>query len=259
MVGLPPLQKVIATCSVRGTKLVMLGLLLLLCYPLAAQQTYVTQYDFYAGYAFLNSPKIGLFENGFQTQFGYRAKPWLSLGFDYSYTRGDLTITPDLLPTALQQQLGAEIGQLIAAKVIPPTYALTVPAHSVTNSFAVGPQFAYRHFSKVTFFIRPSFGAIREAATPAPGDPIAVSVVAQLAPTGHKVDWQGFYGVGGGVDLIFSKHVGLRVQADQVWDHLFNDLLAQGRWTTRFSIGPCFNFGKNIMEDKALTPATPKK
>jgi hypothetical protein len=32
-----------------------------------------------------------------------------------------------------------------------------------------------------------------------------------------------------------------------VWDHLFNDLLKDGRWTTRFSIGPCFNFGGNIV------------
>src|ERR1039458_9727879 len=31
------------------------------------------------GYAFLNSPKIGLFENGFHTQFGYRVRTWVSL------------------------------------------------------------------------------------------------------------------------------------------------------------------------------------
>jgi len=222
------------------------GILLLLSLPLSGQQSYVAKYDFYAGYAFLNSPKIGLFENGFHTQFGYRVKTWVSLGFDYSLTAGDLTITPSLLPTALQQQLGAELGQLVQAGVIPASYALTVPAHSVTNSFAIGPQFAYRHFSKVTLFIRPSIGAIREAATPQPKDPIATMVVSQLAPTGHKVDWQGFYGVGGGIDILFTKHLGLRTQADYVYDHLFNDLLKDGRWTTRFSIGPCFNFGPNI-------------
>jgi hypothetical protein len=31
-----------------------------------------------------------------------------------------------------------------------------------------------------------------------------------------------------------------------VYDHLFNDVLKDGRWTVRFSIGPCFNFGRNI-------------
>jgi hypothetical protein len=214
--------------------------------PLAAQQDYVTRWDLYTGYAFLDSPKIGLFENGFHTQLGYRAKTWVSLGIDYSLTAGDLTITPELLPTALQQQLATQLGQLAAAGRLPAGYSLTVPAHSVTHSFAIGPQFAYRHFKKVTLFIRPSLGAIREGATPKPKDAIATMVVSGLAPTGHKTDWQGFYGVGGGFDVLVSKHVALRTQADYVYDHLFNDLLKDGRWTTRFSFGPCFNFGKNI-------------
>jgi hypothetical protein len=241
-----PLKRVLATCFRRGATVVTPGILLLLSLPLWSQQSYVTRYDAYAGYAFLNSPKIGLFENGFQTQVGYRARTWVSFGFDYSLTAGDLTITPDLLPTALQQQLALQLGQLAAAGRLPPGYTLTVPAHSVTNSFAIGPQLAYRHFSKVTLFLRPSIGAIREAATPRPKDPIAAAIVAQLAPTGHKTDWQGFYGIGGGFDINVSRHIALRVQADHVWDHLFNDLLKDGRWTTRFSVGPCFNFGGNI-------------
>jgi len=42
--------------------------------------------------------------------------------------------------------------------------------------------------------------------------------------------------------------VALRMQADLVHDHLFSDLLQNGRMTVRFSIGPCFNFGKNILK-----------
>jgi hypothetical protein len=45
---------------------------------------------------------------------------------------------------------------------------------------------------------------------------------------------------------MLSKHVAWRVQADFVYDHLFDDLLRDGRMTTRFSIGPAFNFGKNV-------------
>jgi hypothetical protein len=45
-----------------------------------------------------------------------------------------------------------------------------------------------------------------------------------------------------------SKHLAWRVQADLVYDHLFNDLLRDGRFTTRFSVGPAFNFGRNIKE-----------
>jgi hypothetical protein len=259
MVGQPPMSRVTATCSARVTTIVALAILFLVSFPAAAQQTYVTKYDLYTGYAFLNSPKIGLFENGFHTQFGLRPKPWLSFGIDYSITAGDLTFTPDLLPTALQQQLGAQLAHLIALGVIPPNYTLSVPAHSVTHSFAIGPQLAYRHFSKATFFVRPSVGAIREGATPRPKDPIAAGIVAQLAPAGHKTDWQGFYGIGGGFDILFTKHFALRTQADYVWDHLFNDLLRDGRWTTRFSIGPCFNFGRNIMEKKTAQSKPAKK
>lgn len=104
-------------------------------------------------------------------------RPGFPLGFDYSITAGDLTLTPGLLPTDLQATLAAQLGHLVAAGVIPASYTLTVPAHSVTHSFAMGPQFAYRHFSKVTLFIRPSIGAIREGATPLPTDPIAKQIV----------------------------------------------------------------------------------
>jgi len=68
----------------------------------------------------------------------------------------------------------------------------------------------------------------------------------QLAPSGQKTDNTVFYGFGGGVDYNFSKHVAVRVQADFVRDHLFNDLLQNARNTVRFSIGPALNFGPNI-------------
>jgi len=214
--------------------------------PAVGQQAYVSRFDSFTGYKYLDSPAVGLGENGFHFQTGVRANTWLSLGFDYSISAGTLTLTPNLLLPSLQQQLGAELGQLAAAGQIPAGYTLKVPAHSRTQTFAAGPQFNYRHFSKVTLFIRPSAGAIHEYATPQPVDPIAAGVAAQLAPSGHKVDTVVFYGVGGGVDLNFSRHVGLRMQADFVHDHLFSDLLQNGRNTIRMSIGPCFNFGHNI-------------
>jgi hypothetical protein len=98
----------------------------------------------------------------------------------------------------------------------------------------------------ITIFVRPSCGLVHEAATPSLTDPVESSIVQQLAPTGKKTDTTGFYGVGGGVDWIFSKHVALRVQADFVRDHLFSDLLQDWRNTVRVSVGPCFNFGRNI-------------
>jgi len=215
--------------------------------PAFAQQDYVTRFDAFGGYAFLDSPKIGLFENGFAAQFGFRPKTWYSFGFDYSISTGDLTLTPNLLPIALQQKLGAQLGQLAAAGKIPPGYALAVPTHSRTQTFAVGPQLAFRHFTHETIFVRPLFaGAIYENATPNPGDPIAAGIAAQLSPSGHKTDTTWFVGVGGGFDVLATHHVALRTQVDVVYDHLFNDLLKDGRWTVRFSVGPAFNFGPNI-------------
>lgn len=233
--------------AARRTLIVLPTLLLAL--PAFGQQTYVTRYDAYVGYAFLDSPHIGLFENGFAAQVGFRPRTWMSFGFDYSLSDGDATITPNLLPTALQQQLAAQLQGLARLGLLPPGYQLVVPIHSRTQTFAVGPQLAYRHFTHMTLFLRPVFaGAIHEYATPEPRDAIATQVVAQLTPSGHKTDTVGFVGFGGGFDLILTKHISIRTQADLVYDHLFNDILQDGRFTTRFSIGPAFNFGRNIVK-----------
>lgn len=233
---------------IRRSLILLAAVLILLAAPAFGQQDYVTRYDAFVGYAFLDSPHVSLFENGVQAQIGYRVWPWVSLGFDYTNATGNLTLTPNLLLTSLQQTLGAQLGQLAAAGMLPPGYALAVPASSTTQTFAAGPQFSYRHFSHLTLFIRPSIGAIHEVATPHPTDPIATAIAAQLAPGGKKTDTTAFVGFGGGIDLLFSHHLGLRVQADLVHDHLFNDLLQDPRWTVRFSVGPAFNFGRNIVK-----------
>jgi hypothetical protein len=222
--------------------------LAMLIAPVSArgQQTYVTRFDIYTGYTFLDSPHTSLFTNGFHFQAGVRPSTHYSVGFDYSISAGDFTLTPDLLTTSLQQQLGAQLAQLIAMGVIPPNYSLVVRSHSRTQTFAAGPQLAYRHFSTVTLFVRPFIGAVHVLATPHPSDPVATAIVKQLAPSGEKTDTAPFYGFGGGVDFLFSKHFALRVQSDLVYQHVFSDLLKDGQWTMRFSVGPAFNFGKNI-------------
>jgi hypothetical protein len=192
-----------------------------------------------------------LFENGFATQVGFRPRTWLSAGFDYSFTTGDLNLTPNLLPSSLQQQLAGLLAALAAQGLVPPGYRLVVPTHSRTQTFAVGPQLAYRHFTHLTLYARPVFaGAIYERATPnpRPGDAIGAIIVKQLAPSGVKTDTTWFLGFGGGFDVLLSRHFSIRAQADLVHDHLFNDLLRDGRWTMRFSAGPAFNFGRNIIK-----------
>lgn len=214
----------------------------------SAQQAYVGLFDLYGGFAYLNSPNINLQQRGGHLQAGINARRWLAFGFDYSRLTGHTDLAPGQLTSTLQQQLGAQIQELIAAGVIPPNYALVVPFDATTETFAAGPQIEIRHWSLVTFFVRPSIGAIHEAATLHPTDPVSTAIAAQLAPSGTKTDWTGFYGFGGGWEFNFGEHFSLRMQADYVHNHLFSDVLAKPRNTVRLSIGPSVHFGKNIVK-----------
>ncbi len=218
---------------------------------LQAQQTYVSHYDAYAGFTDLYTPELGLNQTGFHTQVGINPRTWYSVGFDYSVSSGSEVLTTNLLPSALQAQVNAAQAAYIAAGLLPPNYHLAVPTDATTQTFALGPQLAFRHFSRATIFVRPSLGALRERAVPHPTDPFSTIVASELAPAGFKLDWTGFYGVGGGADFVLTKHFGLRTQLDIVHDHPFNDILANGRWTYRFAAGPSFHLGRNIVVAKS--------
>jgi hypothetical protein len=229
--------------------------IVLLALPVCAlaQQTDVERFDLYGGFTYFETPELNLAERGFNFQAGTNLTTWLSAGFDYSVVNGHNSLTPNLLKTSLQQQLAAEIGELIALGIIPPNYQLVVPTDAFSQTFALGPQLTYRHFVPITLFLRPSLGAIRQRVTPHPTDPVSTAIVQQLVPSGSKLDWTGFYGVGGGFDWNATRHVGLRMQADIVYWTLFNDLLKNGTWTVRYSVGPAFHFGKNIVTQKAAS------
>jgi hypothetical protein len=214
----------------------------------SAQQDYVGRYDLYNGFAYFDSPDIHLTERGYHLQAGYNLRTWLALGFDYSVVNGTLNITPDLLKTSLRDEIQTQLAPLVAAGVIPASYNLAIPVDSTTQTFAAGPQLEYRHFRWATLFIRPSIGAIRELATPHATDQISAGIATQLAPSGSKTEWTGFYGFGGGAEFNLSKHFAIRMQADYVHNSLFTDILKSARNTTRLSIGPAFHFGKNIAQ-----------
>ena len=40
----------------------------------------------------------------------------------------------------------------------------------------------------------------------------------------------------------------IRAQSDLVYWNLFNDLLAHGSWTARYSVGLTYRFGRNILQ-----------
>jgi opacity protein-like surface antigen len=244
-------------------KLYLAVLLLSLSACAFAQQDYVGRYDFFTGFSYLNSPKLDLQQRGFNTQLGFNAKRWLALGFDYSIQEGRASLVPsDLKPqyaTPLNQLVLAGEAGAFAPIVIPVGYRLSAPFDATTQTFTAGPQLACRHFKKVTLFIHPSIGAIHENISINPHDAFTQYVVipallGQLPPiattpiikTTKPNDTTYFYGLGGGADYNLTKHVHLRADVEFVHVFLFSDLLQDSRNSVRLSVGPTFNFGKNV-------------
>ena len=213
---------------------------------LAQQNNYVGRYDAFAGFTDIYAPELGLNQTGFHAQAGMNVRRWYSVGGDYSVVSGSEVLKTDLLPAALQAQVNAAQAEYIALGLLPANYVLAIPTNAFTQTFAFGPQAVFRRFPRATLFVRPSLGALRERAVPHPADPFQTVIVKGLAPAGFKRDWTGFYGVGGGVDLRVNHWLGVRAQMDAVYNHPFNDILANGRWTFRYSVGPSLHFGKDI-------------
>ena len=232
------------------TMLFLVSVLLLLSASAFPQQEYVGKYDAFGGYSFLNTPKLNLFENGFNGQFGVNVRRWLSLGGDFSVFSGSSNLYPNMLSTSKQQQLGEVLmtpPPAGLAGLIPPGYVIFAPYDTTTYTFTAGPQFNYRHFDAVTFFIHPSIGGLHQSATAKPTDPIQTAIVqGLLGPSMKKSDLVVFWGIGGGFDVNVAKHMSVRFFTDIVHTNLFSGLLNGGENNFRFSVGPAFHWGKNV-------------
>jgi len=71
-------------------------------------------------------------------------------------------------------------------------------------------------------------------------------VGAGILTTTKPADTTYFYGGGGGVDYHLAKHFNVRADVEFVHVFLYSDLLRNSRNSLRVSIGPSFNFGKNV-------------
>lgn len=214
--------------------------------PPAPDEQYVGKFLVYTGYMYLDSPKISLAEPGIHVQAGMRWSRHISLGLDYSRGTGSTLIGLNQATTALQSEFNPLLASFKAAGIVPQNYVAALPFGSVTQTFTVGPEFPYRRFKRFTPYIRPSVGIINEVATGHPADRLTSIVVQSIAPSGKEEEYTAFYGFGGGVAFNVTRHFSLVVQGDFVHDHLFPDLLRSGRNTIRVSIGPGFQFGKNV-------------
>lgn len=221
------------------------GLVVLLCVPAMAQEYDINRYTLYTGFDYMLSPARNLTERGFDTDFGFTAKPWLGLGGDFMAI-GDNIIsgagTINGSETIYAPILKAAAGQGLP---VPPPSAIHVPFRSTTYTFAVGPQFYIRKWRKVTFLGRPGLGGIHESAnlTFPPGLGQLFQVLQITPPGTHQTDTTWFFGLGGGVDVNVSRLVAIRFTADWVNTHLFSNLLTDRQNYVRFTIGPTWRWG----------------
>jgi hypothetical protein len=218
--------------------------ILIFCPPAPAQHADINRFTLFTGFDYMVSPARNLTERGFDADFGVTVKPWMALGGDFSAIgsqiisgagtiNGSETVFAPLL--IANEKFGA-----------PSPNAVNVPFTSTTYTFAVGPQFYLRKFRRVTFFARPGLGGIHENAN-ITLPPQLGQLFGQLGvplPSAHQTDTTLFFGLGGGLDVNFSRHVALRFAGDWVNTHMFNNLLVNRQNYARFSFGPTFRWGR---------------
>ena len=210
--------------------------------PSFSQQTDVRQFVVFGAYTYLNTGSLNLVQRGFDGDLGYNYRSWLSLGFDFGYYTGHNTIFGNEL-SPLGQGLLKELGA-------PPGFG--VPFNINTQTYEAGPQLNYRHFKKVTFFVRPALGVLHANAKVTSAflaglDGEATGFCAVLIGC-SKNDTVPFYGFGGGLSWEITPHFGIRATGDFAHYDFFSALLNGGRNSVRVSIGPKFSFGKNILQ-----------
>jgi len=216
--------------------------------PCFSQQTDVRQFVVFGAYSYLSTPSLNLTQRGFDGDFGYNYRSWLSLGFDFGYYTGHSSLFANDLNAATQARLQQFLGTLPPPQLATVLAALRggVPYDSSTQTYEAGPQFNYRRLKKVTFFVRPALGALH--ANFSINNPAFQPIVIGLLGSTSKSDTVVFYGFGGGISWEINPHFGLRVTTDLAHYNYFSNLLNGGRNSVRVSVGPKFSFGKNILQ-----------
>jgi hypothetical protein len=207
-----------------------------------SQQEFVSRYDAYGAYSYLETPSLNLSQHGFNGEFGYNWKRWVALGGDFTIVSGHTSLLPNQLNSATQAALAPYVP-ILMARGIP----VALPYNSTTSTYMVGPQFNFRKFKSFTFFVRPGLGALHVSITAQPTNPIIAGIAGgMLGKSLSSSDTVVFYGGGGGFDFNASKHFGLRFAADYARFNMFTNFLNGGRNGVRITIGPTFRFGSNV-------------
>ena len=231
-------------------------LLVLTAIPSFSQQDDVRQFVVFGADTYLATPSLNLAQRGFDGDFGYNYRTWLSLGFDFGYYDGHSTLLPNDLSAGALATLAQFVHSLPAEdQAAAAAFLAGGSAYNITTyTFEAGPQLNYRHFKKVTFFVRPALGALHAKAAVGKeffaANPVFTSAACgALNLVGcSRTDTVPFYGFGGGISWEITPHIGIRVTGDFAHYDFFSSLLNGGRNSARVSIGPKFSFGKNIIQ-----------
>ena len=232
--------------SVMPMKILALcNLAIFLCVPAFAQEDVsINRYTLYTGFDYINNPGISLGQRGFDVDFGVTVKPWMALGADFSAAGNTIISGSGNINGAGTIYAPVLTG---AAKFgAPPPSTVNVPFQADSYTFAIGGQFYWRRFRRVTFLGRPGLGAIHAAADihlpPQMGG--LLGFLGAPVPTAHQTDTTFFFGLGGGVDINMSRRIALRVTTDWINTHLFSDLLTNRQNFVRVTVGPTFRWGR---------------
>jgi hypothetical protein len=228
----------------RRSFVCVLLFLLLTTLSCFSQQTDIRQFSTFTAFSYLSTPSLNLVQRGFDADFGFNTRSWLTLGGDFSYANGNSTLLPNDLNQATKAKLVPYLP-LLQRLGIP----VAVPFSSTTYTYEAGPQFNYRRLRKFTFFARPALGALHASTTVNPNNPVLAKIASGLLNGKTTAsDTVVFYGFGGGITWEATPHFGIRVATDFVHYNFFSNILDGGRNSVRVTVGTKFSFGKNILK-----------
>lgn len=207
-----------------------------------SQQTDIRAYSVIPMFTYFSTPSLNLSTRGFNGDLAHNVRPWLSLGFDYSTSSGNSSLLPSSLNAATYAKLKYALGG-----TVPP--GLAVPYGTSITTFQAGPQVNIRKLKKFTFGVRPALGILHAKFQANPSLATAPLVAGLLGGKLSAADNAVFYGFGGSVTWEATPHFGLRCAADLAHYNFFGAMLNGGRNTVRFSVGPKFSFGRNIVRN----------
>ncbi len=232
-------------------RILVCAVVLFLSLSAVAQQQYVNRVGIFTGYSYLNTPSIGLGQNGFNTSAGINLTRWIEFGGDFSVLKGNtgLTLTQTKLGPSLSSSL---ISKGVPSSVVAALAGTALPIDATTYTYQIGTQFNIRKWERFTPFVRPVLGVMHEdvnvnvnnlmAAIPPQLLPILGPALSATLKS-KIADTVPMYGVGGGIDINATRHFGLRFSVDYAHTAMFDNMLTSQN-NVRFSVGPTFKFGE---------------